>query len=103
MPELAIHSPDETANIDLKEHTDHTRVFSQITVSYGSGPQSAPLDLLLYDSMCWDCQSGSGECKVKAKQHMSNSHRCFFAGGTLSTSQVFRIGRTISTRVSKGT
>ena len=28
--------------------------------------RSAPLDLLLYDSLCWDCES-SGKCNVRPK------------------------------------
>ena len=42
-----------------------------------SNTKSAPLDLLLYDSLCWDCES-SGKCNV------------------------FRIGKTISTKISNG-
>ncbi len=26
-----------------------------------SRSRSAPLDLLLYDSLCWECESGSGK------------------------------------------
>ena len=31
-----------------------------------SNTKSAPLDLLLYDSLCWDCES-SGKCNVRPK------------------------------------
>ena len=71
------------------------RIFARVSLSYGKGPRSAALDLLLYDSLCWECGS-SGECKAKTKETT-----CFFAAGT-STIQDFRIGRTISTRVSPG-
>ncbi len=58
------------------------RVFAKITLSYdddsssstkgnsssssssavgSSRSRSAPLDLLLYDSLCWECESGSGK------------------------------------------
>ncbi|XP_059099319.1 uncharacterized protein LOC131893336 [Tigriopus californicus] len=93
LPELDIHHPDDLAKLDFKDNTDHTRIFAKVSLSYGQGPRSAPLDLLLYDSLCWDCDS-AGECTAKTKET-----RCFFAAGT-SSIQVFRIGRTISTRVS---
>lgn len=93
LPELDIHHPDDLAKLDFKDNTDHTRIFAKVSLSYGQGPRSAPLDLLLYDSLCWDCDS-AGECTAKTKET-----RCFFAAGT-SPIQVFRIGRTISTRVS---
>ena len=70
------------------------RIFARVFLAYGTGPRSSPLDLLLYDSLCWDCTSGSGECKAKIGQT-----KCFFAAGT-SSIQVFRIGRTIATRIS---
>ena len=72
-----------------------SRIFARVSLSYGKGPRSATLDLLLYDSLCWEC-GASGECKAKTKETT-----CFFAAGT-STIQDFRIGRTISTRVSPG-
>ena len=58
------------------------------------GGHSAPLDLLLYDSLCWDCSIDG--CQANTKQN-----KCFFASGT-SALQIFRIGRTIATRVSPG-
>ena len=68
------------------------RIFARITLSYGQGPRSSALDLLLYDSMCWDCTSSTGECKAKTKENQ----QCFFAAGTNTVQQVFRIGKTIS-------
>ena len=109
LPQLDIHDPDQVSNFNLGDNTDHTRVFAKVTLGYsGNGdededlddeddeePRSEALDLLLYDSLCWDCASLSGECKVRTKDA-----KCFFAAGT-SSIQVFRIGRTISTRVSE--
>ena len=99
LPKLDIHSPDEATNFNLKDNTDHTRIFAKITLSYGKGPRSAPLDLLLFDSQCWECTS-EGDCTARTKDH--GGSQCFFAAGT-SSIQDFRIGRTISTRVSPGT
>ena len=58
-----------------------------MTLSYGSGPKSAPLDLLLFDSHCWDC-ADSGECTAKTKRP-----ECIFAAGSQHI-QIFRLGRT---------
>ena len=65
------------------------RIFGKVTLSYGNGPRSAPMDLLLYDSHCWDC-ADSGECAAKTKRP-----ECIFAAGSQHI-QIFRIGRTIS-------
>jgi hypothetical protein len=40
-------------------------MFVKVSVSYGSGSRSYPLDLLLYDSQCWHC-AYTGECNAKA-------------------------------------
>ena len=74
-----------------------SRVFAKITLSYGpGGPRSTPLDVILYDSFCWECDGETGECTARTQEN-----QCFFAAGT-SSIQDFRIGRTISTRVSPG-
>ena len=96
-----------------------------------SNTKSAPLDLLLYDSLCWDCES-SGKCNVRPKviikytmlsnirltlisdiyvcmyiiiisplQNPKTSTLCFFASAN-SLVEVFRIGKTISTKISNG-
>ena len=99
------------------------RVFAKITLSYGAdasstnsssssgnqqqqqAPRSAALDLLLYDSLCWDCTLGSGECKAVGSSGSGSDGKgkCFFAAGASPSSiQVFRIGRTITTKHSQG-
>jgi len=40
-------------------------MFVKVSVSYGAGSRSYPLDLLLYDSQCWHC-AYTGECNAKA-------------------------------------
>ena len=58
LPRLAIHDPSEdfNTNFDLKDNTDHTQLLVKISVQYSqNGGRSAPLDLLLYDSLCWEC------------------------------------------------
>lgn len=82
----------------FQDNTDHTRIFAKVTLSYGKGPRSEPLDLLLFDSQCWECTS-EGDCTARTKDR--GGSQCFFAAGT-SSIQDFRIGRTISTRVSPG-
>ena len=64
------------------------RIFGKVTLSYGNGPKSAPLDLLLFDSQCWDC-ADSGQCTAKTKRP-----ECIFAAGSQHI-QIFRIGRTV--------
>ncbi len=73
-----------------------SRLFAKVSLSYGGGPRSAALDLLLYDSLCWECDLASGECAAKTKET-----RCFFAAGTAPL-HAFRIGRTVSVRQSPG-
>ena len=97
LPRLEIHEPsdDFNTNFDLKDNTDHTQLLVKISVEYSqNGGRSAPLDLLLYDSLCWDCSIDG--CQANTKEN-----KCFFASGT-SALQIFRIGRTIATRVSPG-
>ena len=97
LPKLEIHEPSEdfVTNFDLKDNTDHTQLLVKISLEYSQhGGHSAPLDLLLYDSLCWDCSIDG--CQANTKQN-----KCFFASGT-SALQIFRIGRTIATRVSPG-
>ena len=97
LPKLEIHEPsdDFVTNFDLKDNTDHTQLLVKISLEYNQyGGHSAPLDLLLYDSLCWDCSIDG--CQANTKQN-----KCFFASGT-SALQIFRIGRTIATRVSPG-
>ena len=98
LPQLDIHSPEsDLNNFDLKDNTDHTRLFVRVSLAYGrEAPRSPALDLLLYDSLCWDCGL-SGECSVRSKAN----GRCFFATAT-SIVQVFRIGRTVSAIKSQG-
>ena len=99
LPQLDIHSPGASnlTNFDLKDNTDHTRLFFRVSLAYGpKAPRSPALDLLLYDSLCWDCDI-SGECSVRSK----GNGRCFFATAT-SIVQVFRIGRTVSAIKSQG-
>ena len=94
---LAIHDPSEdfNTNFDLKDNTDHTQLLVKISIEYSqNGGRSAPLDLLLYDSLCW-------ECSIDGCQANTKENKCFFASGT-SALQIFRIGRTIATRVSPG-
>jgi hypothetical protein len=58
LPRLAIHDPSEdfNTNFDLKDNTDHTQLLVKISIQYSqNGGRSAPLDLLLYDSLCWEC------------------------------------------------
>ena len=59
LPKLEIHEPsdDFVTNFDLKDNTDHTQLLVKISLEYNQyGGHSAPLDLLLYDSLCWDCR-----------------------------------------------
>uniref|UniRef100_A0A0K2TVC7 Papilinlike [Pelodiscus sinensis] n=2 Tax=Lepeophtheirus salmonis TaxID=72036 RepID=A0A0K2TVC7_LEPSM len=94
IPKLDIHNPQSLANFDLKDNTDHTRLYIKISASYaGNGHKSAPLDLLLYDSSCWNCTTT--ECTAK------KSDKCFFASGS-SSIQVFRLGKSIATLKSTG-
>ncbi len=99
LPKLEIHeiaNVDFASNFDLKDNTDHTQLLVKVSLEYqGNGGRSAPLDLLLYDSQCWDCTTDG--CRANTKEN-----QCFFASGT-SALQIFRIGRTIATRVSPGT
>ena len=99
LPRLDIHDPESNlTNFDLKDNTDHTRLFVRVSLAYGrEAPRSPALDLLLYDSLCWDCDL-SGECSVRSK---AGNGRCFFATAT-SIVQVFRIGRTVSAIKSQG-
>lgn len=96
LPKLEIHdlpSDDFNTNFDLKDNTDHTQLLVKVSLEYSqNGGRSAPLDLLLYDSLCWDCSIDG--CQANTKEN-----KCFFASGT-SALQIFRIGRTIATRVS---
>ena len=64
------------------------RMFVKVSVGYGEGKKSAPLDLLLYDSQCWHC-SLTGECNAKP------NNKCVFSAATSSV-QTFRIGKSIS-------
>ena len=63
-------------------------MFVKVSVGYGEGKKSAPLDLLLYDSQCWHC-SLTGECNAKP------NNKCVFSAATSSV-QTFRIGKSIS-------
>ena len=93
LPRLEIHELSD--DFDLKDNTDHTQLLVKISLEYSqNGGRSAPLDLLLYDSLCWDCSIDG--CQANTKEN-----KCFFATGT-SALQIFRIGRTIATRVSPG-
>ena len=93
LPRLEIHELSD--DFDLKDNTDHTQLLVKISLEYSqNGGRSAPLDLLLYDSLCWDCNVDG--CQANTKEN-----KCFFATGT-SALQIFRIGRTIATRVSPG-
>ena len=98
LPKLEIHeidSEDYSTNFDLKDNTDHTQLLVKVSLEYHqNGGRSAPLDLLLYDSLCWECTTDG--CRANTKEN-----KCFFASGT-SALQIFRIGRTIATRVSPG-
>ena len=81
MPALDIHSNEERHRFDLRDNTDQTRMFIkvkipvqvlfnsrfalvQVSVGYSEGGRSTPLDLLLYDSQCWQCNK-QGECNAK--------------------------------------
>lgn len=78
MPALDIHSNEERHRFDLRDNTDQTRMFIkveivkrssvkcwwQVSVGYAEGGRSTPLDLLLYDSQCWQCNQ-QGECNAK--------------------------------------
>ena len=124
LPEFDIHkagmsSEDAILNIDFEDNTDHTRMFVKLSLAYvlpdanneeesdnkqnplpPPSSRSWPLDLLLYDSLCWDCES-SGQCRVRTRsKNQKTKNLCFFATAR-STVQVFRIGKTISTRISK--
>jgi len=88
LPTLDIHSNKERHRFDLRDNTDQTRMFVKVSVGYGEGKKSAPLDLLLYDSQCWHC-SLTGECNAKP------NNKCVFSAATSSV-QTFRIGKSIS-------
>lgn len=88
LPTLDIHSNKERHRFDLRDNTDQTRMFVKVSVGYGEGNKSAPLDLLLYDSQCWHC-SLTGECNAKP------NNKCVFSAATSSV-QTFRIGKSIS-------
>ena len=79
MPALDIHSNEERHRFDLRDNTDQTRMFIKVkflkllilsffsvkvSVGYSEGGRSTPLDLLLYDSQCWQCNK-QGECNAK--------------------------------------
>lgn len=89
IPTLAIHDYNGRHRFDLKDNTDQTRMFVKVSIGFGqSGPRSAPLDLLLYDSQCWQCNL-SGECSAK------QNNKCVFSAATSSV-QGFRIGKSIA-------
>ena len=69
LPTLDIHSNKERHRFDLRDNTDQTRMFVKVSVHYGNGPKSHPLDLLLYDSQCWHC-SITGECNAKVTYNL---------------------------------
>jgi hypothetical protein len=88
MPALDIHSNEERHRFDLRDNTDQTRMFIKVSVGYSEGGRSTPLDLLLYDSQCWQC-SQQGECNAKP------NNKCVFSAATSSV-QTFRIGKSIT-------